>query len=98
MQVHSEATSFHKANYIMKRKIIAFLVLDKATGKKVRAQDDKFDIFTASDGRTYAVAIVEGFYDDSDDTIYEDKACSVWGDAKYLKDVLKVGRKLYVTD
>ena len=77
----------------MKRKIIAFL--SGPADKKVR-DEKKFDVYTAKDGRTYAVVVVEGFYDEDEDLIVQSEACAVWGDKDFLKETLAIGRKLLV--
>jgi hypothetical protein len=79
----------------VKRKIIAFLAGPIDDKKR---DDKKFDIYTSpKNGQTYAVVIVEGFYDEKSETIYESDACSVWGDEDFLNNVLKIGRKLHVS-
>ena len=77
----------------MKRKIIAFLT-GPADAKK-RSEKD-FSIYEAKDGRSYAVVIVEGFYDEDEEVIYESDACAVFGTKEFLEDVIAIGRKLHV--
>jgi hypothetical protein len=78
----------------MERKIISFL--EGPHDAKVRSEKN-FDVYTAKDGRTYAVVIVEGFVDEENDVIYESDACAVWGDKEFLSKALKIGRKLHVS-
>ncbi len=82
-------------NYnIMKRKIIAFLEGPQDAKKR---SEKNFDVYTAKDGRTYAVVIVEGFYDEESETIFESEACAVWGDQEFLTKVIALGRNLHVS-
>ena len=79
----------------MKREIIAFL--SGPANAKVR-DEKKFDIYTSKDDRTYAVVIVAGGYDKKEDCILQDKAVAIWGDEKFLKEVLAIGRKVLIED
>jgi hypothetical protein len=76
------------------RKIIAFLEGPKDS--KTRSEKN-FDIYTAKDGRSYAVAIVEGYFDEDANTIFEEEACAIWGSEEFLKKVLAVGRLVSVS-
>ena len=78
----------------MKRKIIAFL--EGPQDSKTRSEKN-FDIYTAKDKRTYAVVIVEGFYDEESETIFESDACAIFGTEEFLNDVIALGRKLHVS-
>jgi hypothetical protein len=79
----------------MKRKIIAFLEGPKDAKKR---SEKNFDVYEAKDGRNYCVVIVEGFYSEEEDCLFEDAAVPVWGTEDFLKENVKLGRKVFVSE